>query len=595
MMYYSEEVVEEVRSRSDILDVISSCVKLKRSGSSWVGLCPFHGEKTPSFYVTPAKQMFYCFGCHRGGSVFTFVEMYENYSFPEAVKYLADRAGIALPEEEATPEQRRLQEFRSGLFNVNRLAGTYYYYFLRSAGGADGMRYLKGRELTDETMKQFGLGYAGKRSDGLRLYLKQKGISEELMRASGLMNVDEKRGMYDRFWNRVMFPIMDVNNRIIGFGGRVMGDAKPKYLNSPETDIFNKRRNLYGLNVARRTRESFLILCEGYMDVIALHQAGFTNAVASLGTSLTEEHAVLLRRYTQEVILSYDSDSAGVNAALRAIPMLKANDISVRILSLSPYKDPDEFLKALGPEALRERLSQAKNSFFFELDVLQSQFDLHDPEARTRFQMQTASRIASFELEAERENYISAVAERYHMSFEGLRQMVNRVLTAGAPKKSAAPRPASSAKVTERGEEALTSQRLLLTWLTAYPGFFAAVKPYISPEDFAPGFYQETAKLLYAQLEAGELNEAAIVDHFQDSEDQKRIARLFHARVPVESQEALKKAMRETIRKVWDQAAMQGQGDAERKDLGDLQSMIEKKRRLQEIDRLQIDLGGGED
>ena len=588
-MYYSDELIEEVRSRSDILDVVSSYVRLKRSGSTWFGLCPFHGEKTPSFSVTPSKQMFYCFGCHRGGSVITFIELYENYSFQEAVQFLADRAGIALPQEEATPEERARQAMRTGMFDANRLAGTYYYYVLRSPQGEDGMRYLKNRSLDDAVMQQFGLGYAGKRSDGLLQYLRKKGIPDGVMRASGLMNVDEKKGMYDRFWNRVMFPIMDVNNRVIGFGGRVMGDAKPKYLNSPETDIFNKRRNLYGLNIARKSRKPFMILCEGYMDVIALHQAGFSNAVASLGTAFTPEHALLLRRYTQEVVLSYDSDTAGTDAALRAIPILKEQDITVRVLSLAPYKDPDEFLKAEGAAALEKRLEEAQNSFFFELSVLEKQFDRHDPEAKTKFQLQAAARIASFEMEAERENYIEAVAERYQMSFEGLRQMVNRALTAGV-QRQAVPRKPLTKNPGEEDDEALASQRLLLTWLTTYPRFYATLKRYIAPEDFSPGFYQETAKLLYAQLERGELHEAAIIDHFQDSDDQNRVARLFHARIPVESEEALKKAMRETIRKVWDQAAVREQKDTGSRELDALQKMIEKKRMLQEIDTIPLEL-----
>ena len=307
-MRYSDDIIEEVRSKNDIVDVVSQYVKLTRKGSSYFGLCPFHNEKTPSFSVTPGKQMYYCFGCGAGGNVFNFIMEYENFTFGEALKYLADRAGVELPKIEYSKEVREKAKEKSELLEINKQAAQYYYYQLRTEKGAAGYQYLSGRGLTDETMRSFGLGYSDKFSDGLYRYLKSKGYKDDRLRESGLFNVDERHGMYDKFWNRVIFPIMDVNNRVIGFGGRVMGDGKPKYLNSPETKIFDKSRNLYGLNVARKTRKNYIILCEGYMDVISMHQAGFTNAVASLGTALTSGHASLLKRYTQEVLLLYDSD-----------------------------------------------------------------------------------------------------------------------------------------------------------------------------------------------------------------------------------------------------------------------------------------------
>ena len=305
-MRYSDDIIEEVRMKNDIVDVISQYVKLTRRGSTYFGLCPFHNEKTPSFSVTPSKQMYYCFGCGAGGNVYNFIMEYENYSFGEALSHLADRAGVELPKIEYSREAREKAEQRAALLEINKLAAQYFYYQLRREGGKTAYGYLTGRGLSEETIRKFGLGYSDKYSDDLYKYLKGKGYSDELLRESGLFNVDERRGMYDKFWNRVIFPIMDVNNRVIGFGGRVMGDGKPKYLNSPETKIFDKSRNLYGLNVARTTRKNYLILCEGYMDVIAMHQAGFTNAVASLGTALTSGHASLVKRYTKEVLLLYD-------------------------------------------------------------------------------------------------------------------------------------------------------------------------------------------------------------------------------------------------------------------------------------------------
>ena len=370
-MYYSDEIIEEVRSKNDIVDVISGYVKLKKQGSSYFGLCPFHSEKSPSFSVSRDKQMYYCFGCGAGGNVFTFIMEYENYSFVEALKFLAQRAGVELPQEEYSKEAKERADTRSALLEMNKLAAKYYYAQLKTEGGRQAREYLQNRQLSQETITAFGLGYSSKYSDDLFRYLKMKGYSEEMIIKAGLVNVDEKHGVYDKFWNRVMFPIMDVNNRVIGFGGRVMGDGKPKYLNSPETLIFDKSRNLYGLHRARTSRKPYFIVCEGYMDVISLHQAGFTNAVASLGTALTAGHAALIKRYVNEVYLTYDSDEAGTKAALRAAPILREAGVTTRVIRMEPYKDPDEFIKNLGAEAF--------DSFMFGLEMLEKGYDLNAP------------------------------------------------------------------------------------------------------------------------------------------------------------------------------------------------------------------------
>ena len=548
-MYYSDEVIDQVRTANDIVDVIGQSVQLKRGGSNYLGLCPFHNEKTPSFSVSRQKQMYFCFGCHKGGNVITFVEEYNNMSFTEAMQYLADRAGIKLPEREISASERRSQTERSELLEVNKLAGTYYYYSLRSPAGKPGMDYLAGRQLSEETMRSFALGFAPKApSDGLYRFMKSKGISDDLLRRSGLMNVDERHGtMYDKFWNRVIFPIMDPSNRIIGFGGRVMGDAKPKYLNSPETKIFDKSRNLYALNIARKTREDYLILCEGYMDVISMHQAGFTNAVASLGTSLTPGHCALLARYTKNVVLSYDSDQAGVNAAVRAIPMLRRAGITPRILNLEPYKDPDEFIKAMGQEKMRERLENAQNALLFEIGVSRRRYDLGDPDGKTRFFESAAEKIAALETEMERQNYIDAVCREYMVEKRMLNELVTRKLVAlpGTAKNpddgaedgygSAAPAPGyvrdpeddvpdpqsgyfpddpysfygispdpdfyedeatgeiyqapPTASRKNRGKSVkqqgeTISRQLLLNYITQYPSVFKTVKQYVSADDY---------------------------------------------------------------------------------------------------------------
>ena len=547
-MYYPEELIEEVRTRNDIVEVISGYVRLQKKGSNYFGLCPFHNGKSPSFSVSPGKQMYYCFGCGAGGNVITFLMEYENQTFPEAVRTLAQRAGIALPEADDSKEARQADSRRAKLLEINKEAAKYFYYQLRTERGSVGMEYLRKRELSDETMNHFGLGYANKYSNDLIQYLKSKGYSEDLIRDAGLCNVDEKHGMYDKFWNRVMFPIQDINHRVIGFGGRVMGDGKPKYLNSPETEIFDKSRNLYGLNFARTSRKGNVILCEGYMDVIAMHQAGFTQAVASLGTAFTSGQASLLRRYANEILLSYDSDGAGVNAALRAIGILKEAGMTGRVINLEPYKDPDEFIKALGGEEFQKRLDHAENSFFFELRQLQKNYDLSDPEQKTAFHREIARKLCTFSEEVERENYIEAVAQKYHISFENLRRLVG---TYAAQTGLAQPviRPKSGVQKKNTAAEGIkNSQKLLLTWLVEQPQLYRQISKYISPKDFTEGLYEKVADRLFEELEQGNINPASIISMFEEEEDQREAASLFHTKLErLESTAEQEKALHDIV------------------------------------------------
>ncbi len=547
-MYYPEELIEEVRTRNDIVEVISGYVRLQKKGSNYFGLCPFHNEKSPSFSVSPGKQMYYCFGCGAGGNVITFLMEYENQTFPEAVRTLAQRAGIALPEADDSKEARQADSRRAKLLEINKEAAKYFYYQLRIERGSVGMEYLRKRELSDETMNHFGLGYANKYSNDLIQYLKSKGYSEDLIRDAGLCNVDEKHGMYDKFWNRVMFPIQDINHRVIGFGGRVMGDGKPKYLNSPETEIFDKSRNLYGLNFARTSRKGNVILCEGYMDVIAMHQAGFTQAVASLGTAFTSGQASLLRRYANEILLSYDSDGAGVNAALRAIGILKEAGMTGRVINLEPYKDPDEFIKALGGEEFQKRLDHAENSFFFELRQLQKNYDLSDPEQKTAFHREIARKLCTFSEEVERENYIEAVAQKYHIGFENLRRLVG---TYAAQTGLAQPviRPKSGVQKKNTAAEGIkNSQKLLLTWLVEQPQLYRQISKYISPKDFTEGLYEKVADRLFEELEQGNINPASIISMFEEEEDQREAASLFHTKLErLESTAEQEKALHDIV------------------------------------------------
>ncbi|MDE6748037.1 MAG: DNA primase [Lachnospiraceae bacterium] len=530
-MYYPDELIEEVRTRNDIVDVISGYVRIQKKGSSYFGLCPFHSEKSPSFSVSPDKQMYYCFGCGAGGNIFTFLMSYENYTFQEAVTELAKRAGVTLPEAEYSEETRKRDSMRTKLLEINKEAAKYYYYLLRTPKGAAGYKYLSGRNLSEETMKQFGLGFANVSNSELISYLKSKGYEDKLIVEAGLAAFDEKRGMHDKFWNRVMFPIQDINHRVIGFGGRVMGDGKPKYLNSPETMIFDKSRNLYGLNFARTSRKNNIILCEGYMDVIAMHQAGFNQAVASLGTAFTVGQANLLRRYTQEVLLAYDSDGAGVSAALRAISILKETGLRGRVINMEPAKDPDEFIKTNGAEAFMERIDKAENSFFFELRILEKDYDLSDPDSKTRFYREIAKKLCGFEEEVERNNYMEAVAEKYRIGLENLRKLTaSYAANTGFVKPVERPKP-TVIKKNEPQENIKKSQKLLLTWLTDEPGLYQKIKKFIKVEDFTEELYRKVAGKLFTDLDEGNYSPASIISMFQDEEEQREAASLFNTKL----------------------------------------------------------------
>ncbi len=587
-MYYSDELIEEVRNKNDIVDVISGYVRLQKKGSNHFGLCPFHNEKSPSFSVSGPKQMYYCFGCGAGGNVITFLMEYENLSFQEALRSLADRAGVALPAEEESREQKQAQSRRARLLEVNKEAAKYFYYQLRAKQGGVGYAYLKNRELSDETMHRFGLGYANKYSDDLIRYLKSKGYPEDQIRDAGLCNVDEKHGMYDKFWNRVMFPIQDINHRVIGFGGRVMGDGKPKYLNSPETEIFDKSRNLYGLNFARTSRKGNIILCEGYMDVIAMHQAGFTQAVASLGTAFTSGQAGLLKRYAQEVLLSYDSDGAGTNAALRAIGILKEAGLTGKVISLEPYKDPDEFIKNQGAQEFQKRIDEAESSFFFEIRQLQKEFDIRDPEEKTRFYRAIAKKLCEFTEEVERENYIEAVSQKYHIGFESLRKLVTGyAMQTGLARPVERPKSGVQKKPTAQ-DHVRRTQKLLLTWLVEYPQLYPKVRKYISPGDFTQELYVKVAEKLFSDLEGGSLNPASLISMFEDEEEQREVASLFHAKLAhLENEQAKSKALQDIVYSVKRNSYERDCADMGN-DAAALQRVIEGKKQLEELSKTHI-------
>lgn len=594
MAYYSDEIIEEVRSRSDVVDVISEYVHLQKRGSTYFGLCPFHNEKTASFSVTPSKQMFYCFGCHKGGNVFTFLMEYESLTFAESLQLLADRANITLPQQEYTAEQKKRHEKRDRIYEINRAAAGYFYKCLHSSHGSAALDYFKKRELSDETIKNFGLGYSDKYSDDLYKYLKSEGFSDDDLKDSGLITIDEAKGPHDKFWNRAMFPIMDMNSKVIAFGGRVIGEGEPKYLNSPETMIFDKSRNLFGLQLAKKTKRDQFILCEGYMDVISLHQAGFDNAVASLGTAFTPGQAKLLTRFGKQIYLSYDSDGAGVKAALRAIPILREYDLDCKIIDMNPYKDPDEFIKNLGAAEYESRIEHAENAFMFTIRMLERDFDLTDPTSKSHFMNEVGDRILEFETEIERENYMQAICDKYNFALKDVKELVASRAMKASGKQTLRQSELKTGinKRENRDEAAKAPMRLLLTWLVENPGIYPIISPYISPDDFSQGIYREVAQMLFEQFEAGEeINPAKISSKYTEPDDINIIAKLFNTTVgEITKGEDLAKALKETLVKIKEISLDDKKKNINMTDPAALKGIVDGKNQLEALRKLTLTL-----
>lgn len=424
-MAFPPAFMEELVARNPVEDVIGQYVRLKRQGGKLFGLCPFHTEKTPSFSVSPDKQLYYCFGCHKGGDVIRFVEEEEGLDYPDAVRFLARRAGLEVPEDENHSSTYRRQERLRALCKD---AARYYRSQLFAPAGEAARAYLVRRGLSSETVARFGLGFAPDGWSGLADAMREKGYEKEELLDAGLLSKGQKGGVYDRFRNRLMFPIIDVSGNVIGFGGRVMDDSKPKYLNSPETLIFNKRKNLFALNIAKNSKQGRIILTEGYMDAISLHQYGFDCAVASLGTSLTEEHTLILQKYTKQVVITYDADQAGQDATRRAISLLEKSGVEIRVLRMQEAKDPDEFLKKFGPDRFRLLLDRSENHAAYGLESIRRKFDLKQDDQRVEFLREAARYVAGLPGAVEREVYGARAAELAGVTADAVRHEVEQAL-----------------------------------------------------------------------------------------------------------------------------------------------------------------------
>ncbi len=552
-MYYSDDIIEEVRSRNDIVDVIGGYVSLKHKGNTFSACCPFHHEKTPSFHVSRDKQMYHCFGCGVGGNVYTFIMEYENYSFPEAVKLLADRSGISLPEEEMSEGQRSRENYKTVLKDMNKTAAAYFHFLLtKTDRGKKALEYLRERGLSDETINRFALGYSDIYENDLYKYLKSKGYTDAQMKDSGLVEIHENKGATDKFWNRVMVPILDINGKVIAFGGRVLGDGLPKYINTKETAVFDKSHNLFAMNLARRSKRRGIIICEGYMDVISMHQAGFDNAVASLGTAFTMGQASIIKRYTDEVYLAYDSDGAGTNATLKAIGILREIGLTTRIIDMKPYKDPDEFIKALGSEAFEDRIKNAVTGIVFEVDTISTKYNLKDPEDKIKFSKDAAKRISAIEEVVARHSYIDVVSEKYNLDRNGFKALVTKYGTLGIVEASNTTAVSEEIKPKSKSDDHENKpQRLLLTWMVNDTGLFKILEDVISEEDFYEEDYHAIAMELYKQYrDTGVVKPAAIVDMFDDVEKQRLVATILQTELPFDiTEEERERAINDVIKK----------------------------------------------
>ncbi|GHU61466.1 DNA primase [Clostridia bacterium] len=584
-MRYSAELIEEIRVKSDIVQVISSYVNLTKKGREYVGLCPFHQEKSPSFSVSEQKQMFYCFGCGAGGNVYSFLMAYENYSFVESLQALAQRTGIALPEE-SEQGQKQLEE-KEILFTLNKIAARYFHFQLKSQSGQVALSYLENRGLTAETIVQFGLGYSLKYKEDLYVYLKRQGFDDAILKESGLVEIRET-GSIDKFWNRIMFPIMDIHRKVIGFGARSLGEAQPKYLNSKETKLFDKSRNLYGLHQAKNTKEDYLILCEGYMDVITLSQAGFSHAVASLGTALTIGQANLLKRYTNQIVIAYDSDTAGVKASLRAIPLLQEVGLSVRVVDLSPFKDPDELIKAKGSDFFLHCIQEAVSSFLFEIRTKKKEYALDDPEQKTQFYQFIAQKLVSFREKLERQIYLEAVAKDQEISLVDLESFVNRF--GNEIRFIPAKREKKVDKKNEKEESEDKPQRLLLIYLLEHPQWIEKISFVLLPTDFINPFYREIAEVLFAKWQEGIRNPAQILNYLlQREEKEKEITALFKNKIEDSiSMKEQEKSFVELVKKVKKQHL-----EIIGKEVKNMEELQEIMQAQADLDKLHISLEQG--
>lgn len=523
MARYSDEIIDEVRQNNDIVDIISQYVHLKRSGRNYFGLCPFHNEKSPSFSVSPEKQIFHCFGCGVGGNVFTFLTKIEGINFVEAIQMLADRANIQLPTLENNQDSAR-EILKAKVYKVNEFTANFYHENLYKPQAKEAQEYIKKRKLTNDTLKAFKIGFSGK-FDELYQELKKQGFEEREILESGLVNKNERGQFIDRYRNRLMFPICDVRGRVIAFGGRVLDDSKPKYINSPENVVYSKGRHLFGLNVAKKYDiKRKLLIVEGYMDVISLHQRGIHNVVASLGTALTQQQGYLLRNSTEQIILSYDSDEAGQTAKLRAMEILQNMGCDIRVLQMEGAKDPDEFVIKYGNARFQNVIDKAISVIEFKVKILRQELNLDSTNDKIKFLNEIAKLISKIDNNMEREIYIERISKEYDVSKEAIYAEVNKLTY----------RDTKDAKILEKAKPVIKKHMnndnnvseiikrrentILSILLSGDLNIYQIIKQNIPAEEFKYEIDNKIAKKVYEEFEKGNSNINAIIDNLEEEE-----------------------------------------------------------------------------
>lgn len=523
MVRYSDELIDEIRNKNDIVDVISQYVTLKRSGRNFFGLCPFHKEKSPSFSVSPDKQIFHCFGCGVGGNVFHFIQKIENINFLEALELLATQAGVDLPRLDNEADNK-LMELKSKIYKINEIAAKFYHERLYKPEAKEAQEYIKKRKLDNKTLKNFLIGYSGNFNE-LYLELKKYGFSEEEILASSLVNKNENGKFIDRFRRRLMFPIQDTRDRIIAFGGRVLDNSKPKYINSPENIVYHKGRHLFGLNVAKRETIKKIIIVEGYMDAISLHQRGITNVVASLGTAMTEQQGRLLRKSSEQIIIGYDADGAGQAATLRGLEILQNLGCDIRILQIYGAKDPDEFVTKYGPERLQKCVENAISLVEYKIKILKQNLNLENVNDKIKFLNEIAKVLSKVTNNMEREVYVDKISIDYHISKEAIYSEINKLVykkqdSENEKKVQITQKAVVTKQQNEKIDEAVRKRESLLIYLLIqYPNeSFQKLKKEISIDMLKLKKNKNILSKLYEELEKGNSNIDNAISWFSDEE-----------------------------------------------------------------------------
>ena len=580
-----DEFLQELKLRTDIADVISSYVNLKRVGRNLVGLCPFHSEKTPSFSVSPENGFFHCFGCGVGGDVITFIKRIENLDYIDAVKLLASRAGLEMPTD---TQSKGLSELRKRIFEANREAARFFHKALYSQDGVHALSYLRGRALSEATIKHFGLGYSPPSRFALVNYLRAKGFKDSELVSANLAFTTRSGHTMDRFFDRVMFPIIDVRGNVIAFGGRIMSDEKPKYLNTSDTPVFKKSSNLFALNFAKNVGENMLILCEGYMDVIALHQAGFQNAIATLGTSLTTEQAMIIKRYCDTVAICYDADEAGQKATARAIPILRNSGLNVKVLTIPSGKDPDEFIKSKGndgPAAFKALLDKCGNDVEYRLQKLKNAHNIQLTEGKVAFLEEAAKLIATISSPIERDVYSSKVASELGVDKNAFKQQVSRVSRRGERAEEKKQARQIQLELSRRNDKinpehfqkprSSSAEEALLVYLLNNPDAYEEISARVKPEQFQNTLMRRFFEYFSARIERGEdplTNTAA--DFTQD--ENSKLYQLMSQAIPGAS---TAEAMNEYINVINEESSKLNSGDLADVSNEELMAYLDKIRK----------------